>query len=278
MDDYLAPEQLSGQGGDERSDIYALGTILYEMLIGHPPSMGRFYYPSEVNMEATEAVDILIDHARENEPDRRFTTIKEMQKEIDRIFTGTSSRGLNQGLRVALAWVSERVKKVTSGRGLALFIAGLVALVALSLPASLPVTVSLTARLLVPLLLNSFLISILCDWIIRAVARRRGLGSLATSGTGMGAILGFVFTLNLLVPMGSTVILTQGIASLEVILLTFAVLEVALSLGIILAIAWAVERLFKSYTSGFYWAFVIIVALEIVLTILRQPAGLLKPA
>ena len=42
MDDYLSPEQLSEQGGNERSDIYALGTILYEMLTGHTPGVGRF--------------------------------------------------------------------------------------------------------------------------------------------------------------------------------------------------------------------------------------------
>lgn len=277
-DDYLAPEQLAGKDGDERSDIYAFGTILYEMLIGHPPSVGRFYYPSEVNLEATEAVDILIDHARENEPDRRFDSVEAIRAEIDRISLSLSRGGINQYVRKTLAWISDRYRKLTSGRGLILLLSGLAILLALSLMTFVPVQGRLAARLLLPLLVNSLVISIFCDWVIRALARRRGLGSLSTSGRGIGVILGLVFTLHLISVLGlKEISLTPFVLTMIAFMLALATFGTALALGILAVIARITERLFKSYTMGFYWSFIAIVFFEFILIVLRQPSNLIMP-
>lgn len=36
----MAPEQIKGQRGDARTDVYALGTMIYEMIVGRLPYEG----------------------------------------------------------------------------------------------------------------------------------------------------------------------------------------------------------------------------------------------
>jgi len=156
-------------------------------------------------------------------------------------------------------------------------LSGLAVLLVLSINPSMPIGLLLPARLLFPLLLNSLLVSLLFDWIVRTIARRRGLGSLIASGGGMGAILGLVFTLNLISTALEEILKAPDILIGFAGMLMVVLFETALSFGIILTAARVVERKFKSYTIGFYSSFVAIVAIELVLTILRQPAGLYTP-
>ncbi len=304
--DYLSPEQLKGQLGDERSDIYALGTILYEMLTGHTPGIGKPEAASEIILEATEAVDVLIDHARERYPEQRFAHVKEISTEINRVTLAAMRGKPSQYLRAGLAWVSRLYERIGTGKELWVTLPVLAALLAISLMLSMPDPLSLAARILFPLLAFSLLVSIPIDWAVRAIARRRGLGSLIAGGRGMGAILGFLFTLDLISVVGSDYILrlttknyTQcncvdyikkvcsacaleivPASSTEVLSFFAAVLAIvlfltALSLGIILLAGHLTQRFWQRYTMGFYWSFVAIVFIWLVLTILRQPAGIL---
>ena len=94
--DYMAPEQVQGKRGDERTDIYALGAILYEMCTGATPFEGESPYavmnarltgdpvaPRKVNPHLTPAVEEIILHAMERNPAERYPSAAAMKAELD---------------------------------------------------------------------------------------------------------------------------------------------------------------------------------------------------
>ncbi len=94
--DYMAPEQVKGQRGDERTDIYSLGAILYEMVTGAAPYEGHNAYlimnarllgdppaPRKLNPDIPPEVEEIILHALERDPKNRFSSAAEMKEELD---------------------------------------------------------------------------------------------------------------------------------------------------------------------------------------------------
>jgi serine/threonine protein kinase len=86
---YMAPEQHSGAvKADHRSDIFALGVMLYEMLTGQPPR-GAFALPSSCTrgVQVDVRIDEVVLKALQTEPDRRYQMASEMKTDVERIRT-----------------------------------------------------------------------------------------------------------------------------------------------------------------------------------------------
>jgi serine/threonine protein kinase len=89
---YMAPEQIRGQEADRRTDIYALGTVLYEMVTGRVPFDGNSDYlvlkaqieshpapPSSLQPGLPTWLDEAILKALAKDPADRFQTVEELR-------------------------------------------------------------------------------------------------------------------------------------------------------------------------------------------------------
>lgn len=93
---YMSPEQLIGGGVDRRSDIFALGSVLYESTTGerpfqgeHDPQlmtaivMGNFLPPSEVVRGYPRGLEEIVMKALSTEPDARFATALHLKQALE---------------------------------------------------------------------------------------------------------------------------------------------------------------------------------------------------
>jgi serine/threonine-protein kinase len=94
--EYMAPEQVKNERTDERTDIYSLGVILYEMLTGVLPfqhencwvSMsnrvtGDPVAPRKLNPDISRQAEEIVLHAMQRDPADRYPTIREFKAELD---------------------------------------------------------------------------------------------------------------------------------------------------------------------------------------------------
>jgi len=98
---YAAPEQLDPERDiDARTDVYALGVVLYELLCGQPPYSGEVpelieairgaepLLPKEMEPTVPEPLQAIALKAMERDPEQRYASAREMARDLYRLLDG----------------------------------------------------------------------------------------------------------------------------------------------------------------------------------------------
>jgi serine/threonine protein kinase/predicted Zn-dependent protease len=99
--EYMSPEQVEGKETDQRSDIYSLGVILYEMVTGQVPFEGDTPFtigmkhkgempknPKELNTQISDDLNRVILRCLEKNKEQRFQSAGEVRSELENIEKG----------------------------------------------------------------------------------------------------------------------------------------------------------------------------------------------
>ena len=113
---YLSPEQAQGSPPDPRSDLYALGVTIYELLAGTPPFSGE--NPVAITYQHVHAVPVPLRDRRDDvplaleavvakcmakSPVRRYQTAMDLLADLRRLATGESVGALREAIPGATA-------------------------------------------------------------------------------------------------------------------------------------------------------------------------------
>jgi serine/threonine protein kinase len=117
---YMSPEQVAGRKMDRRSDIFAFGSVLYEMLSGKRPFEGETQIEimhailkadlpelSLSNANIPTALERIVRRCLEKDPNHRFQSASDLAFALESLFSasGTPVVPINQKKPIQLAWI-----------------------------------------------------------------------------------------------------------------------------------------------------------------------------
>jgi serine/threonine-protein kinase len=126
---YLSPEQARGGEIDQRSDLYSLGVVLYELLTGKTPFDGDTPVeiamkhlsnapqpPSKLRPDIPPELDMVVLRALAKSPDDRYQSADEMEADLERVARGApvaAATAATQVLKVPPAAAAEAATAAT---------------------------------------------------------------------------------------------------------------------------------------------------------------------
>lgn len=119
---YMAPEQFAGTAIDHRADIFAMGVLLYELVLGFPPfngdGMSQLMYqvcnqphrpPTQINGALPQMLDLILDKALAKNAADRYSDTQEFANDLaaclEQVSTAPATDLASQSMRQVLAQI-----------------------------------------------------------------------------------------------------------------------------------------------------------------------------